>query len=128
MLPNFMEKIVLYLPHYDIKLISEKTSLPSKKLIQIFSRENENNGKFIGTLVLDERDSTIVDGSNYISDSIVSEIFNKFKDFKRSNINYGTLGTSLDFEYTGTDYISVEKFFEYLKTENRNHVIESITK
>jgi hypothetical protein len=131
MLQNLIEKMVgrnvssIYLSIFDITLISDKTSLPSKKLIHVFSKD-----ECIGTLVLDERDSTILDGRHYNDkvNPIISEISEKFKEFKKSNINYGTLGTGIDFEYSGTDYISVDKFFDYLKVENRNQTIESITK
>jgi len=116
--------ISIYLPFYDIQLISNKTDLPSKKLIHVFSKD-----ECIGTLVLDERDSTILDGRHYNDkvNPINSEISEKFKEFKSSNINYGNIGNNDEFEYEGTENLTVEVFFDYLRSENREEIIKSIT-
>jgi len=119
--------ISIYLPFYDIQLISNKTDLPSKKLIHVFSKD-----ECIGTLVLDERDSTIVDGRHYDKvNPIISEISEKFYELKKSNVNYGNIGinpeTENGYEYSGHEYLTVDKFFDYLKVENREEIIKSIT-
>lgn len=118
------DNISIYLPFYDVELVSNKTNVFSTKSIH-FIKDNNN----IGTLILDERDSTIKMGGG-LDNSIVSYIYAKFIELKKSNINYGNIGlypeTSDGYEYTGVENITIETFFEYLKMENREQIINNI--
>ena len=120
------DNISIYLPFYDIELISKRTDLPTRKLIKIY----QSKVHITGILELDERNSTLVNDG--FKNPIVTNILNKFKELKKSNINYGNIGinpeTENGYEYTGSEYLTVEKFFEYLKSENREEIIKSITK
>lgn len=121
-----IDRISIYLPFDDIELVSRKTDLPSKKLIKIYQSKVHING----TLELDERNSTIE--NVHFDNRTVQMIIQKFNDLKKSNVNYGNIGlypeTSDGYEYSGSEYLTVEKFFDYLKSENRNQIIENITK
>lgn len=118
------DNISIYLPFYDVELVSNKTNVFSTKSIH-FIKDNNN----IGTLILDERDSTIKMGGG-LDNSIVSSIHEKFIELKKSNINYGNIGlypeTSDGYEYTGVENITIETFFEYLRMENREQIINKI--
>jgi hypothetical protein len=95
--------------------------------------------KSIGiNLILDERDNTIqiiLDKKtpNLIQQdnvAIANYIVKKFYELKSSDINYGNKGTftSLDeyYDYDGNKVLSVQEFFNYLKSENRNNLLNTI--
>lgn len=80
-------------------------------------------------LILDERDNTIqiVFGGkktpNLIKEdnvAIANYIVKKFYELKSSDINYG------NHEYDGNKALSIQDFFSYLKSENRNNLLNTI--
>ena len=126
------DDISIYLPFYDIELESRKTDLPTKKDIRIYQEKS-----IIGTLSLDERDSTLISEEFLLRNHLrgnnnVIILLKKFEELKKSNINYGNIGINPDtengYEYPGSEYLTVEIFFNYLKSENREEIIKSITK
>ena len=133
------DDISIYLPFYGIYLVSDKTDLPSVKLIHIY-KTKIGHAHEIGTIELDERRSTVTNAySNYLNyevrespdpESLVDIFINKYRKLKKSNINYGNIGinpeTENGYEYPGSEYLTVEKFFDYLKSENREQIINQI--
>lgn len=118
---NSSDYISVYLPFYNIELVSRKTDLPSKKFIKIYQSKVHING----TLELDERNSTIE--NVHFDNETVQMIIQKFNELKKSNVNYGNIGTGSEYEWPGNDYLTIDKFFEYLKSENREEIIKSLT-
>jgi hypothetical protein len=121
------ETISILLPFYGLKLISIKTDLPSVKIINVWDIKEETH---LGGLQLDERNSTITNGYyDPNPNELLEELTNKYKELKKSNINYGNIGlypeTSDGYEYPGKDNLTIEKFFDYLKSDNREQIINN---
>ncbi len=110
----------LYLPFYNISLLSNKTDLPSRKSIKIY----EDKVHIIGHLDIDERSNTIKNVG--FEHPIVSEIINKFIELKKSDVGYGNIGDGGEYEYDGVKYLRIEDFFDYLKIKNREQIINNL--
>ena len=129
------DDISIYLPFYGIYLVSDKTDLPSVKLIHIY-KTKIGHGNEIGTIELDERRSTVTNAySKFLNyevretpdpESLTEVFINKYQKLKKSNINYGNIGSSDEYKYEGTENLTIEIFFDYLKSENREQIINHI--
>lgn len=118
---DLQEDYKIWLPYYEVELISKKSSLPSKKSIQFINKEKYN----IGTLILDERSSTMRSGGGFDHPTVL-KIHQKFLELKKSNVNYGNIGSGDEYEYEGSENLTIEIFFDYLKSENREQIINHI--
>lgn len=114
--------IKLHLPFYGIELRTSEfdNQVNSKRLVEVYHKGLKLK---MFDFQLDERDNTI----NIKSDTeISSKLKDKFNELKNSNINYGNIGSGKDYEYNGTEHLLLKDFFEYLKSENRNSIINNL--
>jgi len=54
------------------------------------------------------------------------EIISRFNDLKNSNFKYGTMGIDEYYEYEPSVNIFIEDFFDYLKKEKRDIIINKM--
>jgi len=120
----------IYIPQLNIHLESNLTDskIPSGSCIINITNENIENL----IVLLDERFNTISYQKKMLNDEeskILDFIKKKFNELKSSNFEYGTMGVSdSEFEYEPTKNIYVKDFFNYLKVEKRENIIENILK
>ena len=100
--------IKLHLPFYGIELITDEDSsdVPMKKTIVVHHKGLKLR---MFEFRIDERDNTIDIHPNTEISKILES---KFKDFKRTNINYGSIGSGNDYEYDGTETLYLKDFLE----------------
>lgn len=114
------EEIKIYLPYKDVEICSRSTHLPTKKLIKIY----EKKVHIAGTLELDERTGKLSNiGFNH---PLALSLVEDFYKFKKTDPSYGNIGNGDEYEYEGTKNIKVEDFFNYLKVENREQIINNL--
>jgi|APSaa5957512535_1039671.scaffolds.fasta_scaffold15332_5 hypothetical protein len=114
--------INLYLPFYGIELKcdnSDHIEVLGKRFVSVHHKRTGLDNKLF-TFYLDERDNTI---DIHTSTEMSKKLEEKFNEFKNSNINYGNIGSGSEYEYDGTENILLKDFFEYLKSENRESII-----
>lgn len=120
----------IYIPQLNIHLESNLTDskIPSGSCIINITNENIENL----IVLLDERFNTISYQKKMLSDEeskILGFIKKKFNELKSSDFEYGTMDVSdSEFEYEPTKNIYVKDFFNYLKVEKRENIIENILK
>ena len=120
----------IYIPQLNVELESNLTDskIPSGSCIINITNENIENL----IVLLDERFNTISYQKKILSDEeskILDFIKKKFNELKSSDFEYGTMGVSdSEFEYEPTKNIYVKDFFNYLKVEKRENIIENILK
>lgn len=59
---------------------------------------------------------------------IVEYLKKKYNNLKSTDISYGSTDDLIGFDYDPSKYIFVKDFFNYLKIENRESIIENILK
>lgn len=120
----------IYIPQLNVQLESNLTDskMPSGSCIVNITNENIENL----IVLLDERFNTISYQTKMLSDEeskILDFIEKKYNELKSSDFEYGTMGVSDgSFEYEPTKNIYVKDFFNYLKVEKRENIIENILK
>lgn len=114
--------INLYLPFYGIELRTSDFDphINAKRLVEVYHKGLKLK---MFDFQLDERDNTI--NIKHTTD-LANKLKGKFNEFKNSNINYGNIGSGSEYEYDGTENISLNDFFEYLKSENRESIINQL--
>lgn len=122
--------INLYLPFYGIELKcdnSDHIEVLGKRFVSVHHKrtglDKVVSGSKMFTFYLDERDNTI---DIHTSTEMSKKLEDKFNEFKKSNINYGNIGSGSEYEYNGTENILLNDFFEYLKSENRESIINQL--
>jgi hypothetical protein len=114
--------INLYLPFYGIELRTSELEhqINAKRFVEVYHKGLKLK---MFDFQLDERDNTINIKSNT---ELSKKLEDKFNEFKNSNINYGNIGSGSEYEYNGTENILLNDFFEYLKSENRESIINQL--
>jgi hypothetical protein len=114
--------VKLNLPFYGIEL---RTSTPigmnRKRSVEVYHKGLKLR---MFEFYIDERDNTIDIKTNT---ELSKKVESKFNEFKYSNVNYGNVGSGNEYEYSGSENLTVKDFFEYLKIENRNLIINKLT-
>ena len=139
-----MTDIKLHLSNLNLTLVFEDIKAPfSKKIpcvrrIKVFGTFFSPKGLYLYDIEIDER---YYNTFRFIKtkEDIDPILKSKFNEFKKSNFNYGTfltdnlIGTGVlsALESTGCGYLGskalyVEDFFEYLKADNRDKIINTI--
>lgn len=120
----------IYIPQLNIHLESDLTDYKMPSGSCIIKITNENIEPLI--VILDERFNTISYQKkmlSYEASKILCFIKKKFNELKSSDFEYGTMDVSgSEFEYAPTKNIYVKDFFNYLKVEKRENIIENILK
>lgn len=83
------------------------------------------------TIRLDERYNKLHLPEKILSEKekeIVEYLKEKFNKLKSSDISYGSTDDLIDLYYDPSKYIFIKDFFNYLKIENRESVIENTLK
>ena len=127
---------ILHLPFYEIELRPDPIS--SYNVIDTESNKVPGNKRVIVhhtklkiTLFdfeIDERFNTFK--SSGISSPISRELESKFYELKKSNPSYGNITGKTQggdvYQYEGTEHLFVETFFDYLKSVNREQIINKV--
>lgn len=119
----------IYITHLKVELECFKND--NSKIPSGSCSINIKNSNIKGlTILLDERFNTLSFPKKILNDEeshIITYLLNTFNELKSSKFQYGTIGDD-DYEYEPTENIYVEDFFNYLKIEKRENILENILK
>lgn len=107
-----------------IEFRSDIDTIPGVRYITVIF---DDNLKYSG-IQIDTRDNTIQIVTNYLISSdqyaIVNDILNNFNLFKKTEVGYGDPDSWI--KYQPTKNIKVVDFLNYLKSKNREELIDKL--